>query len=302
MTYHNPVLLQPCIDLLNLRPDGTYVDVTFGGGGHSRAILAQLGPKGRLIAFDQDPDAQANAMDDPRFTLVPHNFEHLKRFLKLHGAPQVDGILADLGVSSHQFDAFERGFSFRGDGPLDMRMNPKVGKPASEWLNEVDEWTLIRVLAEYGEVDRPKRVAQAILEAHSAQPLLTTQALMEVLSTEGTRGEKLFAKVFQAIRIALNREIELLETLLENGCSVLAPGGRFVVISYHSLEDRRVKRYFRDGRMEGEAPKDDFGNRLVPFDLVTRKAIVPDAQELQENPRSRSAKLRAAQKREGSWG
>ena len=297
MTYHNPVLLQESLDLLNLRPEGTYVDVTFGGGGHSRAILERLGPQGRLIAFDQDPDAAANALDDPRFTLVPHNFEHLRRFLKLHRAPLVDGILADLGVSSHQFDVFDRGFSIRGDGPLDMRMNPRLGQSAAEWLNEVDELTLVRTLAVYGEVDRPKRVAQGILAAHATSPITRTQQLRDVIEPLGTRGEKLFAKVFQALRIAVNREMEVLEQLLESGKDVLAPGGRFVVISYHSLEDRRVKLFFREGQLEGEAPRDSFGNRLVPFNLITRKAQVPSVEEIHLNPRARSAKLRAAERR-----
>ncbi|MBL6626693.1 MAG: 16S rRNA (cytosine(1402)-N(4))-methyltransferase RsmH [Cryomorphaceae bacterium] len=297
MTYHNPVLLQESLDLLNLRPEGTYVDVTFGGGGHSRAILERLGPQGRLIAFDQDPDAAANALDDPRFTLVPHNFEHLRRFLKLHRAPLVDGILADLGVSSHQFDVFDRGFSIRGDGPLDMRMNPRLGQSAAEWLNEVDELTLVRTLAVYGEVDRPKRVAQGILAAHANSPITRTQQLLDVIEPLGTRGEKLFAKVFQALRIAVNREMEVLEQLLESGKDILAPGGRFVVISYHSLEDRRVKLFFREGQLEGEAPRDSFGNRLVPFNLITRKAQVPSVEEIHLNPRARSAKLRAAERR-----
>jgi 16S rRNA (cytosine1402-N4)-methyltransferase len=297
MTYHNPVLLHESLDLLNLRPEGTYVDVTFGGGGHSRAILERLGPQGRLIAFDQDPDAAANTLDDPRFTLVPHNFEHLRRFLKLHRAPLVDGILADLGVSSHQFDVFDRGFSIRGDGPLDMRMNPRLGQSAAEWLNEVDELTLVRTLAVYGEVDRPKRVAQGILAAHATSPIIRTQQLLDVIEPLGTRGEKLFAKVFQALRIAVNREMEVLEQLLESGKDVLAPGGRFVVISYHSLEDRRVKLFFREGQLEGEAPRDSFGNRLVPFNLITRKAQVPSVEEIHLNPRARSAKLRAAERR-----
>ena len=297
MTYHNPALLHESLDLLNLRPEGTYVDVTFGGGGHSRAILERLGPQGRLIAFDQDPDAAANALDDSRFTLVPHNFEHLRRFLKLHRAPLVDGILADLGVSSHQFDVFDRGFSIRGDGPLDMRMNPRLGQSAAEWLNEVDELTLVRTLAVYGEVDRPKRVAQGILAALATNRITRTQQLLDVIEPLGTRGEKLFAKVFQALRIAVNREMEVLEQLLESGKDVLAPGGRFVVISYHSLEDRRVKLFFREGQLEGEAPRDSFGNRLVPFNLITRKAQVPSVEEIHLNPRARSAKLRAAERR-----
>ncbi len=295
MSYHSPVLLAECLDFLNLRPDGTYVDATFGGGGHSRAILERLGPNGRLIAFDQDPDAQANALNDSRFTLVPHNFEHLKRFLKLHRAPQVDGILADLGVSSHQLDVPERGFAHKFDGPLDMRMNPEAGQPASKWLNEVGELELRKVLAEFGDVERPAAVAAAILRA---LPIATTTELKAVLEPFSQRGRnaKLPARVFQAIRIAVNREMDVLDAFLTDCVDALKPGGRLVVMSYHSLEDRRVKNLLRDGRLDGEADRDDFGRRLVPFTLLTRKPVSAGPEELEANPRSRSARLRAAEK------
>jgi 16S rRNA (cytosine1402-N4)-methyltransferase len=292
-------MLQECMELLAIQPSGTYVDVTFGGGGHSRALLSQLGPEGRLFAFDQDPDAAANAPEDPRFTLIPANFEHLQRFLRAHGVKQVDGILADLGVSSHQFDAAQRGFSLRESGPLDMRMNPQVGVPVRTWLETVEPGDLARVLAIYGEVAQPMRVAKAILAARDGGLLNTTAdlvAAVEPLAPRG-KGHKVLAQVFQALRIEINRELAVLETLLEQGLELLAPQGRFVVMSYHSLEDRRVKVFFREGKLEGEADRDLYGNRLVPFDLITRKAVVPSAEEVGRNPRARSAKLRAAEKR-----
>jgi 16S rRNA (cytosine1402-N4)-methyltransferase len=297
--YHDPVLLTECMDLLALRPNGTYVDVTFGGGGHSRAILERLGPDGRLFAFDQDPDAAPNAPEDPRFTLIPANFEHLQRFLRAHNVKFVDGILADLGVSSHQFDAAERGFSLRESGPIDMRMNPNVGIPVRTWLDGVEPGDLARVLGLYGDVIQPMRVARALLAARDAGTLLTTADLVRVVEPLAPRGKghKVLAQVFQALRIEINRELAVLESLLEQGLAVLADGGRFVVLSYHSLEDRRVKVFFREGKLVGEADRDTFGNRLVPFDLITRKAVVPSAEEVQRNPRARSAKLRAAEKR-----
>jgi 16S rRNA (cytosine1402-N4)-methyltransferase len=287
------------MELLAIRPSGTYVDVTFGGGGHSRELLNHLGPEGRLFAFDQDPDAAANAPEDPRFTLIPANFEHLQRFLRAYGVKQVDGILADLGVSSHQFDAAQRGFSIRESGPLDMRMNPQVGLPVRAWLETIEPGDLARVLAIYGEVAQPMRVAKAILTARDGGLLNTTAdlvAAVEPLAPRG-KGHKVLAQVFQALRIEINRELAVLETLLEQGLELLAPQGRFVVMSYHSLEDRRVKVFFREGKLVGEADRDLYGNRLVPFDLITRKAIVPSAEEVGRNPRARSAKLRAAEKR-----
>jgi 16S rRNA (cytosine1402-N4)-methyltransferase len=291
-------MLQECMELLAIQPAGTYVDVTFGGGGHSRALLSQLGPEGRLFAFDQDPDAAANAPEDPRFTLIPANFEHLQRFLRAHGVKQVDGILADLGVSSHQFDAAQRGFSLRESGPLDMRMNPQVGIPVRTWLETVEPGDLARVLAIYGEVAQPMRVAKAILASRDGGLLNTTAdlvAAVEPLAPRG-KGHKVLAQVFQALRIEINRELAVLETLLEQGLELLAPQGRFVVMSYHSLEDRRVKVFFREGKLVGEADRDLYGNRLVPFALITRKAVVPTAVEVGRNPRARSAKLRAAEK------
>jgi 16S rRNA (cytosine1402-N4)-methyltransferase len=258
-----------------------------------------LGPEGRLFAFDQDPDAAANAPEDPRFTLIPANFEHLQRFLRAHNVKSVDGILADLGVSSHQFDAAERGFSLRESGPLDMRMNPNVGIPVRMWLDGVEPGDLARVLGRYGDVVQPMRVARAILAARDGGTLVTTADLVRVVEPLAPRGKghKVLAQVFQALRIEINRELAVLESLLEQGLDVLADGGRFVVLSYHSLEDRRVKVFFREGKLVGEADRDTFGNRLVPFDLITRKAVVPSAEEVQRNPRARSAKLRAAEKR-----
>jgi 16S rRNA (cytosine1402-N4)-methyltransferase len=231
--------------------------------------------------------------------LIPANFEHLQRFLRAHGVKQVDGILADLGVSSHQFDAAQRGFSLRESGPLDMRMNPQVGVPVRTWLETVEPGDLARVLAIYGEVAQPMRVAKAILAARDGGLLNTTAdlvAAVEPLAPRG-KGHKVLAQVFQALRIEINRELAVLETLLEQGLELLAPQGRFVVMSYHSLEDRRVKVFFREGKLVGEADRDLYGNRLVPFDLITRKAIVPSAEEVGRNPRARSAKLRAAEKR-----
>tara|TARA_B100000497_G_C7696631_1_gene426178 strand:- start:11780 stop:12685 length:906 start_codon:yes stop_codon:yes gene_type:complete len=298
MEYHKPVLLQESIDFLSINPNGVYVDATFGGGGHSNLILKKLGPQGQLFGFDQDPDARGNNITDPRFILIPHNFEHLKKFLKLNKIEKVDGILADLGVSSHQLNIFKRGFSIRGDGPLDMRMNPNNGISAAEWLNQVDEFTLAKTLSDYGEVSRPKKLAQIILAAQKNSPILTTKELLNIIEPHGRRGEKVFAKVFQAIRISINRELEVLEHLLHEGQEILSSGGRFVVISYHSLEDRRVKIYFREGQHNGEASRDKYGNRLTPFKIITRKPIVPKPEEIQENPRSRSAKLRAAEKKE----
>ena len=298
MSNHNPVLLKESIDLLSINPDGIYIDTTFGGGGHSKSILKQLSPKGRLFGFDQDPDALENKLEDERFTLIPHNFEHLRRFLKLHNVDKADGILADLGVSSHQFDIEKRGFSIRGNGPLDMRMNPMAGQSAAEWLSEIDEYSLIHALATYGEVSRPKKLAQIILNAQNQSPILTTRELLDIIEPHGKKGEKVFAKVFQAIRISVNRELEVLEKLLEEGKDLLSTGGRFVIISYHSLEDRRVKLYFREGKLKGEAERDEYGNRLTPFKLITRKPIAPGDEEILNNPRSRSAKLRAAEKKE----
>lgn len=303
MTYHKPVLLESCIQHLTITPDGTYLDATFGGGGHSRLILEHLGPKGRLFAFDQDPDAAANAPDDSRFTLIPYNFEHARRMLRTHGVTELDGILADLGVSSHQLDEGARGFSFRMDGPLDMRMNPQVGQGASDWLRERSPQELAQALRVYGDVPNAMRVAHAILDASYGGNMERTEQLSDVLEplAKGPRGKKLKTQVFQAIRIAVNRELEVLETLLQDGTDLLKPGGRFVVMSYHSLEDRRVKTFFREGRLDGEAERDDRGRRWEILNRITRKAEMASPDEIAANPRARSVRLRVAEKIEGQW-
>ena len=273
--YHVPVMLNECIEGLNIRPDGTYVDVTFGGGGHSRAILARLGEGGRLYAFDQDADALANAIDDPRFKLIHENFRHIKAFLRLEGVRSVDGILADLGVSSHQFDVAERGFSTRLEGELDLRMDRRQ------------------------ELNAPQ-MARAICRARAEREIVTTFDLREAVSRHLPRGaeNKWLAMLFQALRIEVNGELDALQALLRQGVELLNPGGRMVVMSYHSLEDRMVKNFFRAGNFEGEVEKDFYGNPLAPLAPVVRKAIVASDEELQRNPRSRSARLRVAEKKE----
>lgn len=297
-TYHRPVLLHECLDGLAIRHDGTYVDVTFGGGGHSRAILEQLGENGRLIAFDQDEDAVANAIDDPRFILVRQNFSFLKNFLRLHRAIPVDGILADLGISSHQIDEPARGFSTRFDGPLDMRMNTSGGITAAGLLNEADEYKLRRIFSEYGDVDNAGKLARTIVNARAEFPIETIEELKNVIQSCMPKGKEFqyLAKVFQAVRIEINGEVEALRQLLIQGTEVLKPGGRFVVIAYHSLEDRLVKNWFRSGDLEGEVKKDFYGNLIRPLEPVNRKPIVPGEEELKENNRARSAKLRIAEK------
>lgn len=295
MSYHEAVLKNEAVEGLNVSQSGVYVDVTFGAGGHSRAILEKLGPKGHLYAFDQDPDAAKNAIIDKRFTLVPENFRHLARFLRLYKVSSVDGILADLGVSSHQFDEASRGFSWRFDAPLDMRMNPTKGMSAAQVINEYPENELARVLGAWGEVKSPGRVARELI---AARPIDTTKQLVAVLETisSGKRAPQFFAQVFQALRIEVNQELEVLENLLLQALDLLKPGGRLVVISYHSLEDRMVKRFLREGKLAGEADRDFFGNRLVPFALISRKAIKPSESEIAENPRARSARMRIAEK------
>lgn len=301
MIYHRPVLLHECLEGLTIRHDGTYVDVTFGGGGHSRAILEKLGEKGRLIAFDQDEDAVANAIDDPRFILVRQNFSFLKNFLRLHGAIPVDGILADLGISSHQIDEPERGFSTRFDGPLDMRMNKSAGTTAAEFLNTADEYKLRKTFSEYGDVENAPKLARVILSARELQPIETIEELKTAIQFCMPRGKEFqyLAKVFQAVRIEINGEVEVLKQMLKQGAEVLKPGGRFVVIAYHSLEDRIVKNFFRSGDFEGEQEKDFYGNLIRPLEPVNRKPIVPGEEELKENNRARSAKLRIAEKSSG---
>jgi len=294
--YHDPVLLQACVEGLNINPAGVYVDVTFGGGGHSRAILGKLGPFGQLIAFDRDADAWGNAIDDKRFTLVRSDFRWIKNHLRFLHALPVDGLLADLGVSSHQFDAAERGFSFRFDGPLDMRMDRRAKRSAAELIASTDENELARILRTYGEVDDAKRVARAILAEQRKGALRTTRELVGALQpfTRGFGKEKILPQVFQALRIAVNDELGSLEHLLEQAAEVIKPGGRLCIISYHSLEDRMVKNWMRSGSADGEQDKDVFGNVKRPFTPSTGKAVQPTEEEINKNPRARSARLRTA--------
>lgn len=297
MKYHNPVLLQETVAGLNIQPNGVYVDVTFGGGGHSQEILNQLGEKGKLFAFDQDTDALNNTIDDPRFTLINENFRYLKRFLRFYGQTKVDGILGDFGVSSHQFDAQERGFSIRGDAKLDMRMNDKDSLSAFEVVNEYDEKELRQIFAQYGELRAASGMARLIVENRQQQPIETTSQLKTVLQRflPRHRENKLLAQVFQAIRIEVNQELEVLKEFLVQTSEVLTAGGRLSLISYHSLEDRLVKRFMRNGLFEGEPEKDVFGYAAVPFKPVG-KFIIPSEEEIAQNNRARSAKLRIAEK------
>lgn len=298
MNYHNPVLLQTCIDNLITNPSGTYVDVTFGGGGHSRAILNTLDSGGKLLAFDQDEDSHANLIDDERFQFVPSNFKNLTRFLQYHRAYPVDGILADLGISSHQIDTAERGFSYSKDGVLDMRMNTQAGISAREIINEWDEQQLSRIFFQYGELREGRQLARQIIKKRAEQSIDTTLQLSEVLKACLPKGKenKYLSKIFQALRIEVNKEMEVLESFLTQTTAALKPGGRLVIISYHSLEDRLVKNFMRSGNLNGEIEKDFFGNPLTPFKLISRKAIIPDEEEIMTNPRARSAKLRIAEK------
>ena len=302
--YHEPVLLQACIDGLNLTPGGTYVDVTFGGGGHSREILHQLKPgefsAGRLFGFDQDADARANAaaINDPRLTFVASNFRNLKRYMRLYKVEQVDGILADLGISSHQIDTPERGFSTRFDADLDMRMNQQGDRTARQVVNDYSEADLHRILGMYGEVTNAKTLAAAIVSARSNRPLKTVNDLKAVLQRYAPRGKenKYSAQVFQALRIEVNEELQALEEFLEQVPDVLKPGGRLVVMAYHSLEDRLVKNFINKGKFQGEVEKDLYGNEIKPLRSVTRKPIEATPDEVARNPRARSAKLRIAEK------
>ncbi len=298
-TYHIPALLAQSVDGLDIRPDGIYVDVTFGGGGHSRAILSRLGERGHLYGFDRDTDAYANAPDDPRFTFVHSDFRYISNFLHYHGVEQVDGILADLGVSFHHFDSAERGFSFRSDAPLDMRMNRSGGRTCAELLASYDKEEIERLLRSYTDLKRPGAIASAIVRAREHNPVETTGQLVEaVKGTLNPKAEKKdLAQVFQALRIEVNGEMDALRGLLTQSLRVLRPGGRLAVITYHSIEDRMVKNFIRSGNMEGEIDKDIFGNVSTPWKAVTRSPIVPDKAETEANPRSRSAKLRIAEKK-----
>ena len=295
--YHVPVLLKESIDGLDIKPDGTYVDVTFGGGGHSREILKRLNENGRLIAFDQDEDAVKNKIDDKRFTLIEANFSNLRNFLRLEGIKQVDGILADLGISSHQINRPKRGFSTRYDEKLDMRMNQTAELTAFDVINRYDEIDLRRIFSQYGELKNAPVLAKAIVKAREEKPVKTTGELNEIAGKHFPKSKmnKFLAKLYQAIRIEVNGEIEALKKLLEQSALVIKPGGRLSVISYHSLEDRLVKRFIRDGKFEGVAEKDFFGNTFVPFKKVG-KLIVPGEEEIERNPRARSAKLRIAER------
>jgi len=296
--YHVPVMLQPCIDGLNIKPDGVYVDVTFGGGGHSREILKHLGPKGRLIAFDQDPDAQANIPADDRFVFIDQNFGFLKNNLRLKGFKQVDGILADLGVSSHQFDVPQRGFSIRHNADLDMRMDQHRDLTAAEILNTYTEDKLHKIFGIYGEVKNAKSLARAIVTSRLEKPFTDIDSLKSAIAGYIPKGKenKYLAQVFQALRIEVNAEIQVLEDFLMQAADVLKPGGHLVVMSYHSLEDRPVKNFMAKGKFQGEVEKDFFGNQQKPFNVITRKAIMATDEEIAQNNRARSAKLRIAEK------
>ncbi|EKT4510281.1 16S rRNA (cytosine(1402)-N(4))-methyltransferase RsmH [Flavobacterium psychrophilum] len=298
MEYHNPVLLKETVDGLNIKPDGVYVDVTFGGGGHSKEILSRLGPEGKLFGFDQDEDAWENALPDERFTLIQENFRYIKRFLRFNGIKKVDGILADLGVSSHQFDVPERGFSTRFDAELDMRMSKKNDLTAFNIVNEYDETNLRRIFAEYGELGNALAIARAIIEAREKEKIVNTEDLKQVLARflPNNKAHKILAQIYQSIRIEVNQEMDVLKEFLEQSLEVLDQGGRLSVISYHSLEDRLVKRFMKNGLFEGEPEKDFFGRFEVPFKLIG-KIIIPSNQEIKINNRARSAKLRIAEKK-----
>ena len=298
MEYHNPVLLKESVDGLNIKLDGIYVDVTFGGGGHSKEILSRLGPNGKLFAFDQDEDALENTIDDERFVLINENFRFIKRFLRFHNVKSVDGILADLGVSSHQFDVAERGFSTRFDAELDMRMSQKNDLNAYRVVNEYDETNLRRVFLDYGELKNAPAIARVIIAAREEEPIRNTEQLKIVLGRflPTHKSHKILAQMYQAIRIEVNQEMDVLKEFLEQSLEILKPGARLSVISYHSLEDRLVKRLMKNGMFEGEPERDFFGNFSVPFKTIG-KLIVPDFQEIKINNRARSAKLRIAEKR-----
>ena len=310
-TYHVPVLLKESIDGLNIQSGGVYVDVTFGGGGHSSEILSRLDEQAHLYSFDQDADAEQNVMrsevgaerrfvDDPRFTFVRSNFRYLKNWMRYYGVESIDGLLADLGVSSHHFDDESRGFSFRFDAQLDMRMNKRAGKTAADIVNDYDEEALANLFYLYGEIKQSRRLAAAIVKARSQQRIATTQDLLGILEPifKREREKKDLAKVFQALRIEVNHEMDALKEMLKSATELLKPGGRLSVITYHSLEDRIVKNIMKTGNVEGKRIQDFYGRIETPFTLINNKVIVPSENEQQENPRSRSAKLRIAEKNE----
>lgn len=295
--YHNPVLLKESVEGLNIKSDGLYVDVTYGGGGHSREILKHL-TTGKLYAFDQDDDAFANRIIDEKLILIKQNFRYMKNFLKMYNALPVDGILADLGVSSHQFDEGTRGFSTRFEGVLDMRMDQSGKETAADIINHYEEQALIKIFSEYGEVENSKRLAACIVKERAVKPIKTTEELKQAIisCTPKMKPQQYLAKVFQALRIAVNRELDVLQEFLMQCTEVLKPGGRLAVISYHSLEDRLVKNFIRSGNFEGKVEQDFYGNKLVNFKAVNRQIITPSEAELTDNSRSRSAKLRIAEK------
>lgn len=291
--YHNPVLLKQSVDDLVTNPDGIYVDCTFGGGGHSREILSRLSDKGRLFSFDQDLDALKNTIDDPRFTLINQNFRFLENSLLIYGVSQVDGILADLGVSSHQFDEADRGFSTRSNAPLDMRMNVMQGLDAKRVINDYEEEQLADIFYYYGELREARKLARDIVHHRKTKSIETTEDLKKLFSyLPPHKVNKFYAQLFQAIRIEVNQELEVLKEMLVQAYNVLKQEGRLVVISYHSLEDRLVKRFLKNGMFEGEPERDIYGNYKKAFELVKSKAIIPDEKEIEENSRARSAKMR----------
>ena len=304
-TYHVPVLLEESVGGLDIKPDGIYVDVTFGGGGHSREILRHLGPQGRLFGFDQDEDAERNIVDDERFTFVRSNFRYLRNWMRYYGVEQIDGLLGDLGVSSHHFDDETRGFSFRFDAPLDMRMNKRSGMTAADILNDYSEEQLADIFYLYGELKNARRIAATIVKARAGKPIVTTNDLLQVLGISDTNGQssmvngqwkKDAAKLFQALRIEVNHEMDALKEMLSAARDLLRDGGRLSVITYHSLEDRMVKNMMRAGTLEGKVVQDFFGRTESPFRQIGGKVIVPSDEEQQQNPRSRSAKLRIAER------
>lgn len=297
--YHIPVLLNESINALNIKPNGTYVDVTFGGGGHSRRILECLNEDGRLYAFDQDEDAAKNVIDDGRFTFIQQNFRYMKNFLQLYCGGKVDGILADLGVSSYQFDTPEKGFSIRYNGRLDMRMNQNAAVDAASIVNTYDVASLASILSRYGELRNSMSIADAIVMSREIKPIETTDELKEAVSRFLPKGSenKVLAQIFQALRIEVNEEMKVLEIFLSQCADVLNPGGRLVVLSYHSLEDRLVKNFMKTGNADGNLEKDFFGNQLTPYKLISSKPIIPSDEEIQNNNRARSAKLRVAERR-----
>ena len=291
--YHNPVLLKKSVDDLVTNPNGIYVDCTFGGGGHSREILSRLSEKGKLYGFDQDLDALKNNIDDPRFTLINQNFRFLENALMLYGVSKVDGVLADFGVSSHQFDEAERGFSTRSNAPLDMRMNVMQILDAKKVINEYEEEQIADILFQYGEIRESRKLAREIVAQRKIKPIATTEELKKLFSyIPQFKQNKVYAQIFQAIRIEVNQELEVIKELLVQAHRILKPGGRLVAISYHSLEDRLVKRFLKNGMFEGEPARDIYGNYAKTFDLLQTKAVVPDGEEIKENSRARSAKLR----------